>query len=107
MKFENYESVQEIVEEFTRILGKKLEKLPFVKAEFLGLNPYAGKMYVDEENGIIICKKHHLSALNYYGGFQYVKEKNKNTYGTFTFFYAGDSRVNIALKTYSRNKKKE
>ena len=68
-------SIQSIIDSQGVELSEAITALPIMTAEQLGLDPRAGtRLYVEEEERAIYCPRHLLRALDYYGGFEYVKE---------------------------------
>lgn len=56
-------------------LSDAIKSLPCMSADMLGLDKRAGhRLYIDEDNRCIYVESHNLRALDYYGGFEYVKD---------------------------------
>ena len=56
-------------------LSDAIKSLPCMSADKLGLDKRAGhKLYIDGENRCIYVESHYLRALDYYGGFEYIKD---------------------------------
>lgn len=67
-------SIQDTIDAFQANIKAKIEALPFLRADKLGLDRRAGSVYVDAENRAIYCPSGNLRAWDYYGGMEYVKE---------------------------------
>ena len=58
----------------------------------LGLDMRSGPVYIDRAEEVIAVS--HSSAIDYYGGFEYIKEdEGRKTCGDYTFFTTESSRV--------------
>jgi hypothetical protein len=80
-----------------------LEELPKVRGDKLDLDPRAGSVWVDVDNGYIIAGTSKRS-LDYYGGFEYVDVDNVIEFGRWKIYQGYDERVSDALAAYERNK---
>ena len=64
-------------------------------ANDLGLDNRCGRLYVDIVDEVIAVPNHNLRTLDYYGGFEYIKEgEGRVTVGDYTFFTSDNERVN-------------
>ena len=82
------ESVNDMVEEY--VFNMRLEP-----ASRLGLDDRCGKLYVDED--CIVARKG--SRVDYYGGFEYIKEGDgRTTLGDYTFYSSTSDRVADAIE---------
>lgn len=81
-------SIESMIDRQTEELSAAITALPIMTAEQLGLDPRAGtRLYVEEEERAIYCRKSLLRALDYYGGFEYVKEgEGRTTLADFVRF---------------------
>lgn len=84
-------SLFEIDEEIRQIVDSMTQ----VKANKLGLDNRIGTLWYNED--YIVCSKHILGALKYYGGFEYIEDCFVQTYGEYTFFSAEHSRVQDSI----------
>jgi hypothetical protein len=87
-------------------LGAAIETLDKVDTRLFGLDESqgrAGKVYVDWENRVIYCPASNLRGLDYYGGFEYVKEGDgRQTLAGFTRFDGYESeRVAECFEIYA------
>mgnify|MGYP001183105455 CR=1 FL=1 len=93
------QQVEELVNKYLEESGAVL-----VSADKLGLDRRSGSIYVllDED---CIAVKGSVGSLNYYGGFEYIKDEYKTTIGHVTFYSAETSRVEDALEYYEESLK--
>ena len=83
------DSVNEVVERNIRT------KFIQVAAMDLGLDMRCGRVLVDIVDEVIAVPNHNIRMLDYYGGFEYVKEGDgRVTVGDYTFFTSDNDRVN-------------
>jgi hypothetical protein len=60
----------------------------------LGLDIRCGRVYVDVNDQVIAVPSHNIRTLDYYGGFEYIKEgEGRTTIGDYTFFTTESDRV--------------
>jgi hypothetical protein len=60
----------------------------------LGLDIRCGRVYVDVNDQVIAVPNHNVRTLDYYGGFEYIKEgEGRITIGDYTFFTTESDRV--------------
>jgi len=63
----------------------------------LGLDVRCGPVYIDLAEEVIAVT--HSSAIDYYGGFEYIKEgEGRTTLGDFTFYSSESDRVADAIE---------
>jgi len=83
------DSVNQVVE---RNIRTKFMQVP---AMDLGLDMRCGRVLVDMADKVIAVPNHNLRDINYYGGFEYVKEGDgRVSVGDYTFFTSDNDRVN-------------
>jgi hypothetical protein len=83
------DSVNEVVE---RNIRTKFIQVP---AMDLGLDMRCGRVLVDMADDVIAVPNHNLRDIDYFGGFEYVKEGDgRVTVGDYTFFTSDNDRVN-------------
>jgi hypothetical protein len=83
------DSVNEVVE---RNIRTKFNQVP---ASDVGLDNRCGRVLVDAADEVIAVPNHNLRDINYYGGFEYIKEGDgRTTVGDYTFFTSDNARVN-------------
>ena len=81
-------SIAELIERQQQEIGEAIRALPCVSADKLGLDERAGReLYIDEDERAIYVDNGSLRALDYYGGFEYVREHDgRDTMHGFTRF---------------------
>ena len=91
------QQVEELVNKYLEESGAVL-----VSADKLGLDRRSGSIYVllDED---CIAVKGSVGSLNYYGGFEYIKEEYITTIGHITFYSGETSRVEDCIRYYIEN----
>jgi hypothetical protein len=83
------DSVNEVVE---RNIRSKFDQVP---ASDVGLDNRCGRVLVDIVDEVIAVPNHNIRMLDYYGGFEYIKEgEGRTTIGDYTFFTSDNERVN-------------
>lgn len=91
-------------QDIEEIIEAKIESADLVKADKIGLDPRAGKVYVfQDEQTIAVKKGHNQRSLEYYGGFEYIDEDCKFEVGDYVFYEDCD-RVLNALDYFAKNK---
>jgi hypothetical protein len=85
---EMIDAVNEVVE---RNIRNNFEQVP---ASDLGLDIRCGRLLVDKADEVIAIPNHNIRGLDYYGGFEYIKEGDgRTTLGDYTFFTCENDRV--------------
>jgi hypothetical protein len=82
----------EMIDEIQYAVERHVQGLRRVTANELGLDIRAGRVYVNKEEEVIAveCSR----SIDYYGGFEYIKEgEGRTTCGSYTFFNTESSRV--------------
>jgi len=88
------DAVNEVVE---RNIRTKFTQHP---ASDLGLDNRCGRVLVDIEDQVLAVPNHNIRTLDYYGGFEYIKEGDgRITVGDYTFFTSDNERVNDCFKS--------
>jgi hypothetical protein len=65
-----------------------------VPASDLGLDLRCGRVMIDVADEVIAVPNHNLRGIDYYGGFEYIKEGDgRLTVGDWTFFTSDNERV--------------
>ena len=83
------DSVNEVVE---RNIRSKFVQVP---ASDIWLDNRCGRVLVDIVDEVIAVPNHNIRMLDYYGGFEYIKEgEGRTTIGDYTFFTSDNERVN-------------
>jgi hypothetical protein len=82
------DAVNEVVE---RNIRNNFTQVP---ATDLGLDIRCGSLMVDDEEEVIAVPNHNIRILDYYGGFEYIREgEGRVTVGDWTFFTSDSERV--------------
>jgi len=91
------------IEEVLFQISEMIDDLPNVSAAKIGLDPRAGRVFVDVDEGVIITQN--AGSLDYYGGFEYVEDDSKLVFGDYTIYHSEmqDSRVANAVEYYQHN----
>lgn len=95
-------SLVSIVEDAEMEFRAALSELPYVKASQLGLDSRCGYVWVSEMENIIISESS-TRMLDYYGGFEYVKEEDgeRLQFKDFTIYFGEYSeRVQRAIDIF-------
>jgi hypothetical protein len=87
-----------IISEVDAIVEEYVGKMERTRAERCGLDARCGRVYVGRE--CIAVDKHNDSALQYYGGFEYVDKDCRYELGTYVFYSANDDRVQEHLEEF-------
>jgi len=82
------DSVNEVVERNIR------NNFTQESATKLGLDQRCGRLYVDVNDQVIAVHTYNLRTVDYYGGFEYIKEgEGRVTCGEYTFFTTESERI--------------
>jgi len=87
----------EMIDEIQYIVERHVQGLRRVSANDLGLDIRCGRAYVGENMDCIVVDGD-AGSFNYYGGFEYVDDEDKQTLGGYTFFLDTSERVRDALE---------
>jgi len=83
------DAVNEVVE---RNIRNNFTQVP---ASDLGLDIRCGRLLIDLVDEVIAVPNHNVGGIDYYGGFEYIKEGDgRITVGDYTFFTSDNERVN-------------
>lgn len=82
-------------------LEETLRNADSVNAEELGLDRRAGFVFVTDD--AILVRSNCVRTLEYYGGFEYVEDDYKLSFGGVTVYFADSERVADCLDFYSGN----
>lgn len=94
-----FHSIYDMVDELNDVVQRTVrETMEPCKASELGLDYRAGgSLFVSED---CIAVEGGSSALDYYGGFEYVDKDYVQVVGDWKFYFADDSRVRDHIETY-------
>jgi hypothetical protein len=87
-----------MLDEVSYMVERHVQGLRRVSATELGLDVRCGRAYVSAELDCIIVDGD-ARSFNYYGGFEYIDDCDKQTLGGYTFFTDTSDRVREALET--------
>ena len=102
-------SLVSIVEEAEEEFRAALSELPYVSASELGLDRRCGHVWVSEMENVIISETS-TRMLDYYGGFEYVKEEDgeRFQFRDFTIYFGEYSgRVQRAIDIFLKKDEDE
>ena len=88
----------EMIDEIQYAVERHVQGLRRVTANELGLDMRCGRAYVSESMDCIIVDGD-ARSFNYYGGFEYIDDEDKQTLGGYTFFMDTSERVRDALES--------
>jgi len=88
----DFDSTLDMIDCVNEVVERHVRGMDRMTADKLGLDIRAGRVYVDlaEEVIAVDCTR----SIDYYGGFEYIKEgEGRTTCGGYTFFNTESSRV--------------
>lgn len=89
--FKDCTSIMEIVDEVSYGVERFVQGMERVGADALGLDVRCGRVYIDRDERVIVVSG--SRGIDYYGGFEYIKEgEGRVTIGDYTV-YNGHDRV--------------
>jgi acyl-CoA reductase-like NAD-dependent aldehyde dehydrogenase len=89
--FKDCTSILDVMDEITYGLERYVSGMERVSADKLGLDIRCGRVYIDRDERVIVGDS--ARSLDYYGGFEYIKEgEGRTTIGDYVI-YNGDNRV--------------
>jgi len=91
----DFNSALDLLDEVNDLVSRHVQGMRKEPASRLGLDDRCGMVWVDEDTIVAYTG----SRLDYYGGFEYIKEgEGRTTLGEFTFYSADHSRVADAIE---------
>jgi hypothetical protein len=91
---QEFNSAADLLDEVNDMVSRYVQGMRKEPASRLGLDDRCGKLFVDEDTIVAYTG----SRLDYYGGFEYIKEgEGRTTLGEFTFYSTEHDRVRDAL----------
>ena len=93
-----FASTLDMIEEIQSQIDSHVEGLRKVSAKELGLDYRCRTAWVSDELDCIIVEKRDVSAINYFGGFEYVDKESVCELGDYTIYKNTDNRVQDALE---------
>jgi len=88
----DFDSTLDMIDCVNEVIERHIQGMERVYADKLGLDMRCGRMYINREEEVIAveCSR----SVDYYGGFEYIKEgEGRTTCGSYTFFNTESSRV--------------
>jgi hypothetical protein len=88
-QFEDCTSILDVVDEITWGLKRHVAGMERVSADRLGLDSRCGRVSIDRDQRVIVSDN--SRSLDYYGGFEYIKEgKGRTTIGDHVIYHGTD-----------------
>jgi hypothetical protein len=89
--FDDCGSILDVMDEITYGIERYVAGMERVSADKLGLDIRCGRVYIDRNERVIVANG--SRSIDYYGGFEYIKEgEGRTTIGDFVI-YSGVDRV--------------
>jgi hypothetical protein len=88
---DNCTSIMEIVDEVSYAVERFVQGMERVPASQLGLDDRCGRVYIDRDERVIVVSG--SRGIDYYGGFEYIKEGEGRTTLGDVVVYHGHDRV--------------
>lgn len=88
----DFDSTLDMIDCVNEVVERHVRGMTRMTANEIGLDIRAGRVYVDLRDEVIAveCSR----SIDYYGGFEYIKEgEGRTTCGSYTFFNTESSRV--------------
>lgn len=91
----DFDSILDMIDAVNEVVERNIQNnFTQVPATDLGLDIRCGRLMVDDEEEVIAVPNHNIRTLDYYGGFEYIKEgEGRVTIGDWTFFTSDSERV--------------
>jgi hypothetical protein len=90
-----FDSATDMLDAINEVVSRHVQGMRKEPASRLGLDDRCGMLYVDEDTIVAYTG----SRLDYYGGFEYIKEgQGRTTVGEFTFYSTESDRVAKAIE---------
>jgi hypothetical protein len=91
-----FTSSADMLDAINEVVSRHVQGMRKEPASRLGLDDRCGMLYVDEDTIVSYTG----SRLDYYGGFEYIKEgEGRTTLGEFTFYTTESNRVADAIES--------
>ena len=93
-----FDSSADLLDAINEVVSRHVQGMRKEPASRLGLDERCGMLYVDPSLEAIVS--YTGSRLDYYGGFEYIKEgEGRTTLGEYTFYTTDSDRVRDALES--------
>ena len=95
--------IWELEEKITKVVQNYIQEsnAAVVSPEVLNLDARCIKIHVSLKNRWIATE--FVSALDYYGGFEYIDCNDREQFGSFTFYYGDSDRLTSCLEAYEEH----
>jgi len=91
----DFDSSEDLLDAISEVVARHVRGMRKEPASRLGLDERCGILFVDEDAIVAYTG----SRLDYYGGFEYIKEgEGRTTLGDYTFYSASHNRVADAIE---------
>ena len=88
----DFDSTLDMIDAVNEVVERHVRKMESCSPTELGLDVRCGPVYIARDEEVIAVT--HSSAIDYYGGFEYIKEgEGRMVCGDYTFFNTESSRV--------------
>jgi len=101
----DFDSSLDMLDAITEVVERNI-RTNFVQqpASAVGLDIRCGRVYVDTNDQVIAVANYNVRTIDYYGGFEYIKEgEGRITVGDYTFFTTESDRVNDCFEALSED----
>jgi len=83
------ESTLNVLDEINNLVDRQVQGMERIAASKLGLDDRCGRVYIDRDDRVIVVEG--SRGIDYYGGFEYIKEgEGRVTVGDYTFYMECD-----------------
>jgi hypothetical protein len=91
----DFDSTLDMIDAVNEVVERNIRtNFTQASADQLGLDIRCGRINIDENDQVIAVPNHNIRMLDYYGGFEYIKEgEGRVTVGDWTFFTTESDRV--------------
>ena len=92
----DFDSTLDLIDAVNEVVERNIRNnFTQVPASDLGLDLRCGRVLIDIVDEVIAVPNHNVGGIDYYGGFEYIKEGDgRITVGDYTFFTSDNERVN-------------
>jgi len=90
----DFDSSEDLLDAVQEVVERHVQGMRSVQASELGLDSRCGMVWVDED--CVVAYKG--SRIDYYGGFEYIKDDDRREMGEYVFYMSTSSRVQDCLE---------
>ncbi len=90
-------STEDFLDNIESQIEAHVSKMKKASAKKFGLDVRCGNLWYNDN--AIVVNSNNRSGLEFYGGFEYIDESDKKTFGDYIFYSSRDDRVFEALET--------